>query len=132
MTPPATPKLPLATLFLFDVPPVANSKFVRLKTLNALASNFRLNRSVSLNSFVRLMSVWKMPGPTNVLRPRLPTQPRHGLLSVGRFDWERVPPTQPPRTAPPWHQPFAQVLWLKLPKPERLLSGRSFLPRVSR
>src|SRR6266851_93464 len=132
MTPPATPNNPLRTSFLFVVPLVASSKFVRLNTLKALASNFRLNRSVSLKFLVTLRSVCHRPGPTNVLRPRLPRQARHGAVSVGRFGWERVPPTQPPITLPPEHQPFAQVLWLKLLKPGTLLLGRSFRPRVSR
>src|SRR5258708_37760719 len=119
-------------LFLLAVPPVANSKFVRLNKLKALASNFRLNRSVSLKFFTRLISVCHRPGPTNVFRPRLPRQAKHGLVSTGKFDWERVPPAQPPRTFPPEHQPLAQVLWLKPEKPGTLLSGRVFLPRVSR
>src|ERR1700704_1951791 len=111
MTPPATPKLPLATLFLFVVPLVANSKFVRLNTLKALASNLRLNRSVSLKFLVKLMSVCHRPGPTNVFRPRLPRQARHGAERTGRLVW------------PPFFQPNAHVLWLKSAKPGTLLSG---------
>src|SRR6267378_2016226 len=139
MTPPAMPNTPLRISFLFVVPLVASSKLVRLNTLNASASNLKLNRSVSLKVFARVKSVCQMPGPTNVLRPRLPAQPKHaGAFSVGRFDWERMPPTQPPRTVtagPPGtgeHQPFAHVLWLRLPKPGMLLSGRVFRPRVRR
>src|SRR6267154_892028 len=99
-------------LFLLAVPPVASSKFVRLNTLKALASNFRLNRSVSLKFFVRLMSVWNRPGPTNVFRPRFPLQARQGAERTGRLVW------------PPAAHPNAQVLWLKSANPGTLLLGR--------
>src|ERR1700675_538877 len=106
-------------LFLLVVPLVASSKLVRLNTLKASASNFRLNRSVNLKVFARVRSVCQRPGPTNVLRPRLPAQAKHGEERTGRLVW------------PPAAQPFAHVLRLKLPKLGTLLSGRSFRPRVS-
>src|ERR1700687_3244965 len=114
------PNSPLRLSFLFVVPLVANSKLVRLNTLSASASNFKLNRSVSLKVFARVKSVCQMPGPTNVLRPRLPEHARHGAERTGRLVW------------PPAAQPFAHVLWLKLPKRGTLLFGRVFRPRVSR
>src|SRR5258708_21784003 len=117
-------------LFLFAVPPVASMKFVRLSTLKALASNFILNRSVSLKFFVRLRSVCHIPGPTNVFRPKLPTQPRHGAERTGRLAWGVRFGWKDKQLAT--FQPHAHVVWLKLTKPGTLLLGRSFLPRVRR
>src|SRR3981189_3498377 len=65
--------------WLFAPPPaVARMKLVRLKMLNAFASNFTLTLSVTLKVLDRVISAVQYPGPTNVLRPRLPVQPRHG------------------------------------------------------
>src|SRR5258708_2642163 len=113
---------------LFAPPPaVARMKFVWLKTLKAFASNFMLTLSVILKILDRVISAYHWPGPTNVLRPRLPTHPKQvGLLRTGKLPCgggSGFP------SASVGNQPSAQVLWLKLLKPVTLLSGRSFLPR---
>ena len=53
-----------------------------LKTLNPLASNFMFTRSVNLKTFDNVMSAYHWPGPRNVLRPKLPLQPKHGAENV--------------------------------------------------
>src|SRR5450759_77481 len=124
--PPALPKRPECISLCAPPPAVASTKLARLNTLNAAASNFRLNRSVSLKFLESVRSVDQKPGPTNVLRPKFPRQPKHGGERTGRPVW---PPELTPVVG---SKPFAQVLRLKFPKWATLLSGRSFLPRVSR
>src|SRR5439155_743450 len=69
---------------LLPAPPaVAIRKLARLKMLKACASNFKFTRSVNLKSLANVMSDAHSPGPTNVLRPRLLAQPRHGVLKTG-------------------------------------------------
>src|SRR6266849_7107891 len=74
---------PRVPYLLFAPPPaVARMKFVWLKTLKALASNFRLTLAVILKVLDRVISANHWPGPTKLLRPRLPTQPGHGVESA--------------------------------------------------
>src|SRR5208337_3666233 len=118
--PPASPNSE-SRISLCPYPPeVARKKLVWLKMLNAAASNFRLNRSVSLKFLDRVMSADQKPGPTKVLRPRLPRQPRQGAEKVGRPLW--------PEPA----QPFAHVEWVPPDQLDIVLSGRSFRPPVRR
>src|SRR5215467_10974050 len=95
--PPALPNSGSRMSLCPPPPAVANTKLARLKTLKAAASNFRLNRSVNLKFFDRVRSDAQKPGPTKVLRPRLPTQPKHGAVRTGRL------------VAVLAAQPFAQV-----------------------
>ena len=53
-----------------------------LKMLKALASNFKAIRSVNLKVFDSVISAYHWPGPTKVLRPRLPTHAMHGDENV--------------------------------------------------
>src|SRR5258708_30249735 len=118
---------PTAPYLLFAPPPaVARMKFVWLKTLKAFASNLTLTLSVILKVFDRVISAAQLPGPTKLLRPRVPAQPRHGVENV-TFGPEVVmtPLTGSWSVAP---QPFAQLLWLTPPTLETLALGRSFLP----
>src|SRR5689334_11735910 len=75
-------------------------KFVWLSVLNASARNSIFTRSVIRIDLWRDVSQPTKLGPTNVLRPRLLTQPRHGAV--------KKPP--PGANAPP--QPFAHWSWL--------------------
>src|SRR6267143_2660977 len=61
---------------------VASRKLARLNTLKPCASNFKLNRSVTLKIFDIVMSAYHCPGPTNVLRPKFLTQPKQGAENV--------------------------------------------------
>src|SRR5579864_9125286 len=122
--PAALPKIP-SRISLWPWPPdVARTKLERLKMLNAAASNFRPTFSVTLKFLAKVMSVSHEPGPTNVLRPRLPRQPRHGGVKVGTP--ENFDPVAGLVFQPLAHS--ALVGW-KLANEE---FGRSFRPRVSR
>src|SRR6266705_1054807 len=103
--PAAWPKAESESLLWAPPPAVASRKLAWLKMLNACASNFKLTRSVNLKVFDNVISAYHCPGPTKVLRARLPTQPKQGALRVGKFDW--LGPLSP-------NQPFAQTLRLKL------------------
>src|SRR5258708_40305975 len=81
---------PTVPYLLFAPPPAgARMTFVWLKTLKAFASNFTLTLSVILKVFDRAISAAQLPGPTKLLRPRVPTQPRHGVetLTFGPEVW---------------------------------------------
>src|SRR5208283_1190856 len=98
VAPPASPKMPEWISLCPPPPAVASTKLARLNRLNAAASNFRLNRSVSLKVFDSVVSADQKPGPTNWLRPIFPRQPKQGEERTGKPVW------------PPPAQPLAQVL----------------------
>ena len=78
---------------------------MRLNTLKPLASNFMFTRSVNLKIFDKVISAAQLPGPTNELRPKLPTQAKQGAENV-------IPGEVVVNTPPPWFtfpQPLAQA-----------------------
>src|SRR5438270_12447073 len=116
--PAAWPKAASVILLCAPPPAVASRKLAWLKMLNAAASNFKFTRSVNLKVFDNVISAYHWPGPSKVLRPRLPSQPRQvGAVSTGRLAKLAAP-----------DQPCSQSSRLKLLKPETLPLGRSFLP----
>src|SRR4030088_3409378 len=94
--------------------------------LNAFASNFTLTLSVTLKILDRVISAAQLPGPTNVLRPKLPEQPRQGSEKVRTGPVVVKFVLLPTREIP---QPFAQLLCPTPLTPFTLEFGRSFLPR---
>src|ERR1035437_5086666 len=128
VAPPASPKMPECISLCAPPPAVASTKLARLNTLNAAASNLRLKRSVSLKFLDSVVSADQKPGPTNVLRPKLPRQPKHGLVRTGRLlcGGGRGFPLASVGNQPSAHVARLKVAW------ETLLSGRVFLPRVRR
>src|SRR5689334_3998055 len=107
--PAASPKMLSATLLWAPPPAVARMKFARLNTLKACASNLMFTRSVNLKVLDRVMSAAQLPGPTKVLRPRLPTQVMHGVLNTGAAGWPEAD-TQfefSGFASPVAHKPFA-------------------------
>src|SRR5207302_9469971 len=79
--PPAFPNSGLFTRLLLLGPafPIPNWKLVRFRMLNASARNCSPKRSESRKFLNSDVSRFKYPGPTKVLRLRLPTQPRQGV-----------------------------------------------------
>src|ERR1700686_3611946 len=73
-------------------------------------------RSVNLKVFDNVISAYHWPGPRNVLRPRLPVQPRHGEEKV-MFTGVAAA-----------NQPLAHWSWVIPPTRGTLALGRSFLP----
>src|SRR6476469_7883461 len=107
-------------------------KLARLNTLKPAASNLRLTLSVTLKILARVMSATQLPGPTKLLRPRLPTQPRQGWLNNGTagcpdpaWHGKAVTPGPCGMALPELHQPLAHWLRDWLPKVARLELGRS-------
>src|SRR5215471_16263036 len=78
--PPDWPKDDELVRMLVDPPAPGSWKLVWLSTLNASARNCRFTRSVTLMFLNREVSQETKLGPTKVLRPRLPTQAKHGEL----------------------------------------------------
>src|SRR5207253_5780400 len=77
---------------LLPLPPaVAIRKLAWLNTLNPCASNFKFTRSVNLKTLARVMSAAHAPGPTKVLRPRFPAQPRQGVEKTGSPEAKGLP-----------------------------------------
>src|SRR5207237_7545242 len=76
--PPAFPNSGLFSLLLLLGPTFGtpNWKLVWLRMLNASARNCSRKRSESRKFLNSDVSRFKYSGPTKVLRPRLPTQPR--------------------------------------------------------
>src|ERR1700676_2659034 len=103
-------------MLLFAFPPAdARRKLAWLNTLKPLASNFMFTLSVILKIFDNVISAYQALGPKNVLRPRLPVHPRHGVERTGRF------------VCLLFAQPLAQVSRLNVAC-WMLESGRSLLP----
>src|SRR6478752_7420130 len=79
----APPKAPELILFCPAKLAPGSLKFTLFSRLNDSARNCTAARSVILKFLNRDMSMSKKFGPVKVLRPRLPTQPRQGLVNVG-------------------------------------------------